>query len=738
MPIIAPGSTNVSLYFKLVDPAAGTPETGLTIANLSACYVRDGADHSASTALTALATVTTAHTDNYGIEIDATACPGLYRVDYPDAAFAAGVGRVQCIVTGAAIDPAVIEVELVPWVTAVTGAYVLADIKAILATALTETVGGYLAAGFKKLHDVAAPVLTLASVNQTGDSYAYLGTNVGALGANLTAADDATLAAIATVQASVDSIGSGTGAALNFAATGDNTGGALKGVSFVGSQALTYAATAAEDASRHAITDSGGTPDIDIVYSFNIGAGRNAAKVVWKGLVSAGDTVTVQAYNGSTWDTRATIPATGTTNVTKDISLLATHTGTGADAGLVYIRFVATGQTAILLSTDELLVAGVSVGLTVGYDDGAIWIDTNTGTAGTSAYIHGTADKPVSTLADAVTLAAAVGVRRYRLVGNSTITLTSAHANWYFRGGTIALGSQSVDGSVFDNCVMSGICTGAILVHNAELNGVSGFTGDIRNSVLRGTIAPAAGATRFILCGSAGPATGYAPTMSLAAGNITVGMRGYFGKMTVTNCTASDILSFDCPAGELILDATDTAGEIRLRGVHNYTLGGATTTITDDALAPDDVDIIESQTDDIGVAGAGLTALGDTRLANLDAAVTTRSSHSAADVWSVGTRTLTSFGTLVADIWAGITAAAAAKIADIVLRRTTANVEASSDGDTISGRSLYGAVARLAHKVSVSGSILTVKKSDDATTLTTADLTTDATADPITSVDPAA
>jgi hypothetical protein len=39
----------------------------------------------------------------------------------------------------------------------------------------------------------------------------------------------------------------------------------------------------------------------------------------------------------------------------------------------------------------------------------------------------------------------------------------------------------------------------------------------------------------------------------------------------------------------------------------------------------------------------------------LDAAISTRSSHSAADVWAVGTRTLTSFGTLVADIWANAT-----------------------------------------------------------------------------------
>jgi hypothetical protein len=42
----------------------------------------------------------------------------------------------------------------------------------ILATALTETVPGYLAAAFKKLFDVVTPVFTAASVNQTGDTFA--------------------------------------------------------------------------------------------------------------------------------------------------------------------------------------------------------------------------------------------------------------------------------------------------------------------------------------------------------------------------------------------------------------------------------------------------------------------------------------------------------------------------------------------------------------------------------------
>jgi hypothetical protein len=88
---------------------------------------------------------------------------------------------------------------------------------------------------------------------------------------------------------------------------------------------------------------------------------------------------------------------------------------------------------------------------------------------------------------------------------------------------------------------------------------------------------------------------------------------------------------------------------------------------------------IESQTDDIGVAGAGLSAIpgasdpwstplpgpygagtagkiiGD----NINATVSSRSSHSAADaaaaVWAAGARTLTSFGTLASDVWSAVT-----------------------------------------------------------------------------------
>jgi len=75
------------------------------------------------------------------------------------------------------------------------------------------------------------------------------------------------------------------------------------------------------------------------------------------------------------------------------------------------------------------------------------------------------------------------------------------------------------------------------------------------------------------------------------------------------------------------------------------------------------------------------------------------------------------------------------KIADIILRRATSNVEASSNGDTLSVRSLYGMIAQGTHNTSIAGTTLTITKSDDSTALGTRTITTDASAEPITGLD---
>lgn len=71
------------------------------------------------------------------------------------------------------------------------------------------------------------------------------------------------------------------------------------------------------------------------------------------------------------------------------------------------------------------------------------------------------------------------------------------------------------------------------------------------------------------------------------------------------------------------------------------------------------------------------------------------------------------------------------EIADTVLKRSTANVEASGVGGAVSLRSLYGMIAQGTHNTQVAGNTLTVTKSDDTTVLGTRTVTTDPTAQPI-------
>lgn len=101
------------------------------------------------------------------------------------------------------------QIDAIYNVVVATGATVDANLVSILGTTLTETVAGYLTAGFKKFFDVATPVLTAASVNQTGDNYARLGAPAGA---SVSADIAAVASSVTTVLAR---IGAFTGTGLN-------------------------------------------------------------------------------------------------------------------------------------------------------------------------------------------------------------------------------------------------------------------------------------------------------------------------------------------------------------------------------------------------------------------------------------------------------------------------------------------------------------------------------------------
>lgn len=136
---VTPGSTDVTTYFSLVLSSDGSDATALTITDLDLQYVRSGVAPVAKVDATALAATDSAHSDNKAIEVDATDQPGLYRVDWPDAAFAAGVREVILTVKHSSCRAAHLRVELETLQTgdnfarlgAPAGASVSADVAAV-------------------------------------------------------------------------------------------------------------------------------------------------------------------------------------------------------------------------------------------------------------------------------------------------------------------------------------------------------------------------------------------------------------------------------------------------------------------------------------------------------------------------------------------------------------------------------------------------------------------------------
>ncbi len=157
-------NTAVTVCIYAWDSVNGTPKTG-DAANITTRGVGDGAEFTpAAPAVT---------------EMDSTNLKGVYKV-----ALAAGENNYSHVLLGGVSSTAGIVIQPVQWTNEAN-----ANLAQILGTAVTET-AGQIAAGFKKLFDVAAPVLTLVSVNQTGDNFA----RIGAAGAGLTALGDTRIA----------------------------------------------------------------------------------------------------------------------------------------------------------------------------------------------------------------------------------------------------------------------------------------------------------------------------------------------------------------------------------------------------------------------------------------------------------------------------------------------------------------------------------------------------------------
>lgn len=105
-------SINQTDYFVLKDATTGAPKTGVTLTTIDLTYTRTRAAHVKQDA-SALGSVNAAHTDWGVFEVSSTEAPGLYRADFPDAAFATGSDAVRLGMTAPDCDPAYKEIVLI-------------------------------------------------------------------------------------------------------------------------------------------------------------------------------------------------------------------------------------------------------------------------------------------------------------------------------------------------------------------------------------------------------------------------------------------------------------------------------------------------------------------------------------------------------------------------------------------------------------------------------------------------
>lgn len=361
-----------------------------------------------------------------------------------------------------------------------------------------------------------------------------------------------------------------------------------------GSETNAYTDTHTRNGIYHSIVDATGTTDL--YYEFDVGGNGVPVSVSFVGYVlGLNDSIKVFGYNwgSTTWEQIGSIAGgASAVDVERTFSMYATHIGTGANIGKVRVRLYNTGLTTSTLAIDQLYVSYAVVTQSVGYANGAIWVDTVNGTSGSTAFVNGTADNPVDNWSDALSLSSTLNMSKFEIANGSTITLTGAITNYTMVGSnwTLNLNSQSVSGAFILGAVVSGIAIGGadnVIFDNCELGTVSLPVSECHECAIASSVTlTEAGTYYFDTCysGVAGTST---PSLDFGAsvGSTNVNFRHYSGGIEIKNMgqTGTDNMSLE-GWGQYIINANCVGGTLAPRGHFKKTdNSGGAVTISDDA-----------------------------------------------------------------------------------------------------------------------------------------------------------
>jgi len=346
----------------------------------------------------------------------------------------------------------------------------------------------------------------------------------------------------------------------------------IKATRLVGTQdGGTFASVAGQDLVYHIIGDT--SNNFTISYRFAVGGGRLGTEIDFTGyLNSNNDTGLIQAYDfvGSAWETRATFDGqNGSVNQSHNAPLLARNTGTsGVELGQVLIRIKqGASSSSPTLNTDSLLVEAVGVAILGLHENGAIWIDTDDGTAGTEEGVNGTSDNPVKTWADAQTMLTATGRHNIHVINGSTITLDASVTKYSFFGDnwTLVLAGQTVTNAHIQGASVSGTHVGACEFTDCDIGTMTTIADtEFEDCHIDGTVTLPAGDVFMSNCHHGGTAI---VDFGAAVGSTTLHMHKYAGEIELQNFgdNGTDILHLD-GNGKLTINANSSGGTVHLRG----------------------------------------------------------------------------------------------------------------------------------------------------------------------------
>jgi hypothetical protein len=342
-----------------------------------------------------------------------------------------------------------------------------------------------------------------------------------------------------------------------------------------------------------------------------------------------------------------------------------------------------------------------------GYENGAIWIDTVDGTAGTTDFENGTVEKPVNSIADANTLATSLKIERFEIAPGSSITLGAAQNNQSFNGRnwTLVLNGKDIAGSVFIGASVSGVASGTGTIQIFDkciLNAVSHIKDThLMECGIAGTQTIVEAGDFFAdrchsaIAGTATPVWDFGG--ALAASNLS--FRNYSGGVEIQNMGAgagSYTMSLE-GRGQLIINANCSAtSTVAIRGLF---------TVTDNA--------------------SGAVTLSDVARFAEDQNITDVTGNVDGSVATIGTGGV---------IDGAIAAAELLNIADACLDRRL-DLGTDTGGNTTTSRTWRDALRVLRNRADISGGTLTIYEEDDTTAAFTAAIST-AAGDPIAQVNP--